>query len=261
MGENKIILKIENLSKQFGGLRAIDGLDMHVFENEILGIIGPNGAGKTTLYNVISGTFRPTSGKVIFKNENLTGLKTHQVARKGIARTFQANSLFREETVRDNVIFAFHIQRKAGSFGWFFNSNKAREQEKGIREQADQIVDYMGLNDLKDELAKNLAHGDQRVLGVAMALATNPAVLLLDEPLTGMNPTEKTEMVTIINGLREQRGITLVVIEHDMSAIMSLCDRITVLNYGQKIAEGLPEEVKTNKEVISAYLGGAEEIS
>jgi branched-chain amino acid transport system ATP-binding protein len=252
---SKVLLEITNLQKNFGGLSAIDGLDMHVYEGEILGVIGPNGAGKTTLYNVISGFYGATKGKIIFRGDDITSTSgMNRMCKKGLLRTFQANSLFRDETVRDNIIFGFHLTRTAGSFQWFFNTGKVREQEQHIREKTDEILEYMGLSDLSDDLAKNLPHGQQRALGVAIALAADPKLLLLDEPLTGMNPTEKTEMVKLISNLNK-KGITICIIEHDVASVVSLCHRIVVLNYGRKIAEGLPSEIVNNKDVITAYLG------
>lgn len=252
---DKAFLEITNLSKNFGGLSAIDSLDVSVYKGEILGIIGPNGAGKTTLYNVISGFYAPTKGKIMFGGEDITNTSgMNSICKKGIVRTFQANSLFRDETVRDNVIFAFHMSRTAGSFEWFFSSRRAREQEYHIHSKANEILEYMGLSESSNDLAKNLPHGKQRVLGIAIALAANPKLLLLDEPLTGMNSTEKTEMVKIIKNLNTQ-GLTVGIIEHDVSSVMNLCHRVIVLNYGKKIAEGLPSEIITNKDVITAYLG------
>jgi branched-chain amino acid transport system ATP-binding protein len=257
MFDKEKILQIDGLTKSFGGLVAINDLTMHTSEGEILGIIGPNGAGKTTLYNVICGVFAPTLGSIHFKGKDLAGMRPDQRARIGMVRTFQATSLFKDKTVFENVSFGFHTLRTSGPFSWFLNRPKVREQEKHIEEEADKIIDHLGLTELSNEYAKNLSHGNQRILGVAIALAVSPSILMLDEPLTGMNPTEKMQMVSIIRGLRDQ-GITLMIIEHDMASVMSLCDRIVVLNYGQKIADGTPDEVRSNKDVIEAYLGSEE---
>ena len=251
------LLEIRNLSKYFGGLVAIDQLDLDVFDSEILGLIGPNGAGKTTLFNLVSGFFSPTSGKVVFKDEEITGLKPHKIARMGIGRTFQSTNLFMEATVFDNVFTGFHRHYKVARWETFLHTPSARKEEEAIKRKAVEILKFMGLASLEGELAQNLPHGHQRILGVCIALATNPTLLLLDEPLTGMNPMERLTVVGLIRQLRD-RGVTIVVVEHDMKAVMSLCDRIAVLNYGRKIAEGLPEKIRGNREVIEAYLGGEE---
>lgn len=248
------MLDVINISKNFGGLRALHNVNLHVDEKEILGAIGPNGAGKTTLFNLISGSLNPTEGRVIFKGENITGLKMHQVARKGIVRTFQATNVWKEETVLDNVLVSFYLHRKAGWWGWFVNNRLTQKEESNILERADKILKYMGLKDLKGELAKNLPHGNLRALGIAIALALNPKILLLDEPVTGMNPVEKAEMVELIKGLRSQ-GLTIIIIEHDMATVMKLVDRIMVFDHGEKIAEGPPDVIKNNNAVIEAYLG------
>lgn len=250
----KTILEVKKLSKYFGGLAAVNEVDLGVSESEILGLIGPNGAGKTTLFNAISGYFPPTSGQVIFDGKDITGLKAHEVARLGISRTFQASTLFMKISVLDNVFTGYHMSYHTGVWKRLLRTPAARKEEATLRQKAMEILEFMGLASLKDEMAMNLPHGHQRVLGVCMAMATNPTVLLLDEPVTGMNPGETQTMISLIRQIRD-RGITIVLVEHDMKAVMDLCDRIAVLNYGQKITEGLPGEIRENKEVIEAYLG------
>jgi len=249
-----IMLEVKKLSKYFGGLAAIRELDLGVVESEILGLIGPNGAGKTTLFNVISGFFPPTSGKVIFDGRDITGLKAHEIAQLGISRTFQASTLFMKISVLDNVFTGYHMSYKTPIWKRLLRRPSALKEEEMLRKRAVEIIGFMGMASLKDELAINLPHGYQRILGVCMALATNPKLLLLDEPVTGMVTGETQTMIELIRQIRD-RGVTIVVVEHDMKAVMNLCDRIAVLNYGRKIAEGQPEEIKKNKEVVEAYLG------
>lgn len=249
-----IMLEVKKLSKYFGGLAAISELDLGVVESEILGLIGPNGAGKTTLFNIISGFFPPTSGKVIFDGRDITGLKAHEIAQLGISRTFQASTLFMKISVLNNVFTGYHMSYKTPIWKRLLRRPSALKEEEMLRKRAVEIIGFMGMASLKDELAVNLPHGYQRILGVCMALATNPKLLLLDEPVTGMVTGETQTMIELIRQIRD-RGVTIVVVEHDMKAVMNLCDRIAVLNYGQKIAEGQPEEIKKNKEVVEAYLG------
>ena len=248
------LLEIRGLTKIFGGLTAVNELDFDVSQGELLGLIGPNGAGKTTLFNLISGVLKPTRGKVLYKGKDITGLKTNRIASLGVVRTFQATSIFPEMTVFDNVVVAHHLQAKAGLMGAIFDSPAARKDNRDIEQKTMSILDYMGLSPFKDELAKNLPHGHLRLLGITLALATNPELLLLDEPITGMNPEEVTAVMGRIESLWE-KGITMVVVEHNMKALMELSRRIVVMNFGRKIAEGTPEEIQHNKEVIEAYLG------
>jgi len=248
------ILEVKQLSKYFGGLAAVSELDLSVVDSEILGLIGPNGAGKTTLFNVIGGFFPPTSGKVTFDSRDITGLKAHRIAHLGISRIFQASTLFMEISVLDNVFTGYHMSYKTSIWKRLLRMPSALNEEEMLRQRAMEILGFMGLESLKDELAANLPHGHQRILAVCMALATNPKLLLLDEPVTGMNPEETQTMIDLIRQIRD-RGVTIVVVEHNMRVVMNLCDRIAVLNYGRKIAEGLPEEIRDNKEVVEAYLG------
>jgi len=250
----KTILEVKKLSKYFGGLAAVNEVDLNVGDSEILGLIGPNGAGKTTLFNVISGFFPPTSGQVIFDDRDITGLKAHEIAHLGISRTFQASTLFMNLSVLDNVFTGYHLSYKTSMWRRLLRRPSALKEEEMLRQRAMEILGVMGLAPLKDELAANLPHGHQRILGVCLVLATNPKLILLDEPVTGMNLSETQTMIDLIRQIRD-RGITIVIVEHDMKAVMNLCDRISVLNYGKKIAEGLPQEIRGNKEVIEAYLG------
>ncbi len=249
------LLEITKLSKHFGGLAAVSELDLQVEEGEILGLIGPNGAGKTTLFNVISGVYRPTSGKIIFNGEDITGLKPSMIAKKGLVRTFQATTLFDEFTVLANVLIGFHPHAGIAIWGALVGTPATRQREAALVQQAMEILDLMGIAHLKDELATSLPHGHQRCLGIAIAMAANPKLLLLDEPVTGMSREETAMVMATIRKIREQKGLTIIVVEHNMRAAMGLSDRMVVLNYGRKIAEGSPQEISENPEVIEAYLG------
>ena len=251
------LLNLENVTKNFGKLQAVADLDFGVEKGEIHSLIGPNGAGKTTVFNLITGTFPVTSGAISFDGTNITSLEAHQIAQKGIARSFQQTFLFMQSTVLENVLTGFHMHCGTGAVHEFLHMPSARRADGQARKEALEIIDFMGLGELKNELAGNLPHGHQRALGVSIALACNPTLLLLDEPVTGMNPTETTEMVERIRSIRE-KGITVVLVEHDMRVVMGISDRITVLNYGRKIAQCLPSEIRNNREVVEAYLGREE---
>lgn len=251
------MLAVRGLSKHFGGLAAIRDLHLNVHEGEIRGVIGPNGAGKTTLFNVISGTFRPTSGAITFQGKDISHLKPCVIAEMGLVRTFQRDALFHNFTVLRNVTVARHLHAKEGLFGVVFGTARATEEEN--RKMALEIVEFIGLGEVKDELARNLPHGHQRALGVAIALAAEPKLLMLDEPVTGMNPTETQRMADLIRRIRDEWGVTVLLVEHDMRMVMGICETITVLDFGEKLAEGPPEEIRENKAVIEAYLG-AEDI-
>ena len=247
------LLEVRQLNKRFGGLLAIADFDMTVEEGEIRGIIGPNGAGKTTLFNVISGTYKPTSGEVFLDGERLTGLRPSRIAGKGGVRTFQRSAMFSDFSVLDNVLIARHLHARESMFGAIVGT--ARGMERANEKRALEILEYIGLSAFKDELAPNLSHGHQRALGVAMALATEPRILMLDEPVAGMNLAETERMTELIRNLRDEWKITILLVEHDMKTVMGLCEYITVLNFGKKLTEGVPAEIVSNREVIEAYLG------
>lgn len=249
------LLEIRKLSKHFGGLASLCEVSFDVSCGEILGIIGPNGAGKTTLFNLISRFFPPTNGKIIFKGQEITTLKPHRAAQVGIGRTFQNTTLFMKSTVLDNVYAGFHKRYKTKNWKVFFHTPSARDEDRVNLQGALEIIEFMGIKQLKDELAENLPHGHQRILEICIALATGPELLLLDEPVAGMNPEETKNVVGLIKMLRNERRISIVIVEHDMTAVRSLCERIVALDSGLKIAEGPPTQVLESERVIEAYLG------
>ena len=248
-----MLLEIEGLTKVFGGLKAVSDFDITVAEGEIVGLIGPNGAGKSTVFNLITGVLPVTGGKVMFRDIDITRRQPDKVAALGIGRTFQLNPLFPEFTVLQNVTSSFYLHPRSSLADIFFNTRKYRRNEAFIEEKAHEILGLVGLSKEANELARNLAHGHQKMLGVARALATKPTLLLLDEPLAGMNPSEIQYSLDAIRGMRDN-GITVLIVEHNMQ-ILNLCDRVVVISFGQKICEGLPSEVRANQEVISAYFG------
>lgn len=249
-----MLLEIKSLTKQFGGLRAVSQLSMSVARGEIVGLIGPNGAGKSTVFNLVTGVLSPTAGQVFFDRRNITNKKPHKVAALGIGRTFQLNPLFGEFTVLKNVSASFYLRPKSSLLSIYFNTPAYRRNEAYILDQSLEILRLVGLEKVKNELAKNLPHGFQKMLGIARALATRPQLVLLDEPLGGMNPSEIDFTLNSIRQTREQ-GVTFLIVEHNMQ-ILDLCDRVVVINFGEKICEGTPGEIREDKEVIRAYFGG-----
>lgn len=251
------ILELTKLSKSFGKLQAVSDLDLSVTKGNIHGLIGPNGAGKSTVFNLITGFIPSTAGTITFSGEDVTRLPAHQIAQRGVARSFQQTFLFMQSTVLENVMIGFHMSSRAGALREFLHTPSARGKDRDCSRQAHEILELMGLRAQRDEIAGNLPHGHQRALGVCIALACNPTLLLMDEPVTGMTPTETEVMVERIRNIRD-RGTTIVLVEHSMQVVMNVCDRITVLSYGSRIAEGTPEEIRENRQVIEAYLGKEE---
>ena len=249
-----VILEIDQVSKHFKGLAAVDNLSMEVNEGEILGLIGPNGAGKTTLFNVITGLMRPSEGDIRFEGESIRKLPPHEIAGKGIARTFQANVIFNRSAVLDNITAGFHLQQSKGGWQAFLNTRAYVKEEFKNRESAIEISEVLGLSQFNYELAHNLPHGYKRRLGIAISLAARPKLLMLDEPVTGMTSQETEEMRGYIKMI-QQRGVTVMLVEHNIRMVRKVCDRIVVLHHGSKIAEGLPHEMETNEAVVEAYLG------
>ena len=255
----KPVLLADNISVKFGGLVAVDDVSFDIPTGGVVSLIGPNGAGKTTFFNVLTGLYKPTSGTVTFDDKNITAKPPHKIAQAGVARTFQNIRLFGLMTAEENVMVAMHSHLKSGIISTILGTKKQRTEERESKKTARELLEFVGIGNTADQFARNLSYGDQRRLEVARALALKPKVLLLDEPTAGMNPQESKTFVDFVYRVRDEKDVSILLIEHDMSVVMKVSERITVLDRGQKIAEGTPAEIKSNKRVIEAYLGKSSE--
>jgi branched-chain amino acid transport system ATP-binding protein len=256
------VLEVNALTKHFGGLRAVNNFNMRITKGELVGLIGPNGAGKTTAFNMITGLYFPSSGEIIFEGESVVGYQPYEITRLGIGRTFQNIRLFSNLSVLDNVRIAYHPHAGYGLMDGILRNKKFSINEKELTEKTQDFLAIFNLNRFENEIAKNLPYGQQRRLEIARALACNPHLLLLDEPAAGMNPKEITELMDLIHFIRDKFGLTILLIEHQMRLVMDICERITVLDFGEVIAHGTPVEIQNNPQVVEAYLGkGAANVS
>lgn len=253
------VLKTEKIVMQFGGVTAVNNLNIEVGKGNIVALIGPNGAGKTTAFNVITGVYQPTSGSVFYNDETITGLSPDKITKKGIARTFQNIRLFKNLTVLDNILIANHLHVKSNFLSYTTRMPWAKQEEKNMREKSEMLLEKLGLLGLKNEIAHSLPYGEQRKLEIARALATNARLLLLDEPAAGMNPSETMQLSEFIHSIRDEFDLSVFMIEHHMDLVMEISDKIYVLDFGQLIAQGTADEIKNNQRVIDAYLGVEED--